>query len=155
MLASPREILWVWPDARIGFACSAAESYGRDRRLFHHVRGLLAARRDDAAAIAEFQAALFPPERILRTNYELARVFMRNVDRATRLPCAAGTSRTTRCLNLYRIARASRLADAWRAAHGVTARQLITRSWQGSGLRRPAVQLRAVPRADSRGLGVR
>jgi len=53
--------------------------YGRDRRLHHHVRGLLfAARGDDRAAIEEFEAAIYSrPAGYTRTNFELARVYLR------------------------------------------------------------------------------
>ena len=40
-------------------ALGAASAYGRDRRLFHHVRGLpLAARGDTAAAASELRGSL-------------------------------------------------------------------------------------------------
>lgn len=51
----------------------------RDRRLHHHVRGLLlVARGDDAAAIDEFRQAMFSPGLgYARTNYEWARALLR------------------------------------------------------------------------------
>jgi len=53
-------------------------AYGRDRRLHHHVRGLLYAargRRDEA--IESFERAIFSPTSgYTRTNYELARVLI-------------------------------------------------------------------------------
>jgi tetratricopeptide (TPR) repeat protein len=57
----------------------AQSAYGRDRRLFHHVRGLAAAARgDDDAAAGEFRASM----RSLRVGYtrsnaELARALLR------------------------------------------------------------------------------
>ncbi len=53
--------------------------YGRDRRLHHHVRGLLlVARGQDSAAVAEFRAAMFSPTiGYTRTNYELGRTLLR------------------------------------------------------------------------------
>ncbi|MEJ2184816.1 MAG: AAA family ATPase [Gemmatimonadota bacterium] len=54
-------------------------AYGRDRLLFHHVRGLLlAARGDDAGAAAEFKAAIVSESQgYTRTNYQLAKVLLR------------------------------------------------------------------------------
>ena len=54
--------------------------YGRDRRLYHHIRGLLfAARGDDAQAISEFQSAVYSLTLgYTRTNYEMARIHLRN-----------------------------------------------------------------------------
>jgi predicted Zn-dependent protease len=52
--------------------------YGRDRRLHHFVRGLLfAARHDDRRAIDELNSAMYAPVGYTRTNYELARVYLR------------------------------------------------------------------------------
>jgi DNA-binding SARP family transcriptional activator len=58
----------------------SGSGFGRDQRLFHHARGLLlAARHDDAGAIAEFQRAVYSLSGgYTRTNYELARLFLRN-----------------------------------------------------------------------------
>ena len=54
--------------------------FGRDRRLHHHVRGLLlAARGRDDDAIAELRRAIHSPNLgYTRTNYELARVLLRD-----------------------------------------------------------------------------
>ncbi len=61
---------------------SAAQSsvFARDRRLDHHVRGLLLVSRGrDDEAIREFEAALYSlPLGYTRTNYELARLYLRN-----------------------------------------------------------------------------
>jgi tetratricopeptide (TPR) repeat protein len=53
--------------------------YARDRKLSHHIRGLLLeARGDWAGAAREFQAAVFSPtEGYTRTNYEWARSLLR------------------------------------------------------------------------------
>jgi DNA-binding SARP family transcriptional activator/TolB-like protein len=57
----------------------AESGYGRDHRLYHHVLGLLlAARGDDAGAIREFRAAIYSlTSGFTRTNYELARIYLR------------------------------------------------------------------------------
>lgn len=99
----------------------AGSFFGRDRRLFHHVRGLLlAARGDDDAAIAEFQAAIYSvPSGYTRTNVELARLFMRdNRPRdavAVLQPIFRGSLDAS---NLYvnRIEAHELLAQAWDAA---------------------------------------
>jgi len=54
-------------------------SYGRDRRLHHHVRGLLlAARGDLEGSAAQFRQAIFSPTGgYTRTNLELGRVLLR------------------------------------------------------------------------------
>ncbi len=54
-------------------------AYGRDRLLFHHVRGLLlAARGDDDDAAAEFRAAMVSKSQgYTRTNFQLAKVLLR------------------------------------------------------------------------------
>jgi len=58
----------------------SGSGFGRDQRLFHHARGLLlAARHDDAGAIAEFQRAVYSLSGgYTRTNYALARLLLRN-----------------------------------------------------------------------------
>ena len=57
----------------------AQSGYGRDQRLAHHVRGLaLAARGDDATAIAEFRASIRSLSLgYTRTNAEMARALLR------------------------------------------------------------------------------
>lgn len=58
----------------------AQSGYGRDRRLYHHVRGvLLAARGDDGGAINELKSAIYSlTDGYTRTNYELARLYLRD-----------------------------------------------------------------------------
>ena len=53
--------------------------YGRDRRLYHHIRGLLlTARGDEPGAIAEFRAAIYSlTGGYSRTAYELAALLLR------------------------------------------------------------------------------
>lgn len=60
-------------------AFTASSGYGRDRRLFHHIRGLLlAVRGDDDGAIAEFRSAIYSlTNGYTRTSYELARALLR------------------------------------------------------------------------------
>ncbi len=55
-----------------------ASSYGRDRRLHHHIRGLVAeARGQYDVAAGEFERAIFSPTLgYTRTNYELAKVYL-------------------------------------------------------------------------------
>ena len=58
----------------------AASVFARDQRLYHHVLGrLYAARGDDARAVTEFQSAIYSTTLgYTRTNYELARLHLRN-----------------------------------------------------------------------------
>ena len=99
-----------------------AESiYGRDRRLYHHVRGLLlAARGDDAGAINELKSGIYSlTEGFTRTNYELAKVYLR--DRRPRdavavlQPVFRGTLESSN-LYLNRTEAHELLAQAWDAA---------------------------------------
>jgi len=140
----------------------SGSGYGRDRRLFHHVRGLLlAARRDDAAAIAEFQAAIYSlTSGYTRTNYELARVFLRNnrprdaiavLQPAFRGPLDASN------LYLNRTELHELLADAWTAAHrpdsAAAHYSIVARVWASGD---PAFKLRAdSARRKLAALGVR
>jgi predicted Zn-dependent protease len=59
-------------------ALGEASGYGRDRRLYHYVRGLLlAARGDDAGAIDELKSAVYSlTVGFTRVNYMLARVYL-------------------------------------------------------------------------------
>jgi tetratricopeptide (TPR) repeat protein/TolB-like protein len=104
-------------------ALGGGSGYGRDQRLFHHVRGLLlAARHDDAGAIAEFQAAIYSPSGgYTRTNYELARILLRDSrprDAVAILQPALRGSLDASNLYVSRIELHERLAQAWEAAGG-------------------------------------
>jgi len=99
-----------------------AESvYGRDQRLHHYIRGLLlAARGDDAGAISELKSGIYSlTEGYTRTNYELARVYLR--DRRPReaiavlQPALRGTLEASN-LYLNRTEIHELLAQAWDAA---------------------------------------
>jgi tetratricopeptide (TPR) repeat protein len=99
----------------------SGSSYGRDRRLFHHVRGLLlAARHDDPEAITEFQSAIYSRSGgYTRTNLELARVFMRDSrprDAVAILQPALRGSLDASNLYVNRTELHERLAQAWDAA---------------------------------------
>jgi DNA-binding SARP family transcriptional activator/TolB-like protein len=115
--------------------------YGRDRRLYHHVRGLLAmARGDDRTAIQELRAAIYSlPAGYTRTNYELARVYLRdkrpNDAIAVLQPVLRGALDASN-LYLNRIELQERLAEAWDAAGGRDSAaahyEVVARAW-GSG----------------------
>jgi tetratricopeptide (TPR) repeat protein len=95
--------------------------YGRDRRLHHHVRGLLAmARGDDRTAIEEFRAAIYSVTAgYTRTNYDLARVYLRqhrpNDAIAVLQPVLRGALDASN-LYLNRIELQELLAQAWDSA---------------------------------------
>ena len=101
-----------------------AESiYGRDQRLYHHVRGLLlAARGDDVGAINELKSGIYSlTEGFTRTNYELARVYLRarrpREAIAVLQPVFRGTLEASN-LYLNRTEAHELLAQAWDAAGG-------------------------------------
>ena len=116
----------------------AESAYGRDRRLYHHVRGLLlAARGDDIGAISELKSGIYSlTEGYTRTNYELARVYLR--DRRARdaiavlQPVLRGTLEASN-LYLNRTEVHELLAQAWDAAgvrdSAVAHYALVTKSW--------------------------
>ena len=99
----------------------AESAYGRDQRLYHHVRGLLfAARGDDVGAISELKSAIYSlTEGYTRTNFELARIYMH--DRRPRdavavlQPVLRGTLEASN-LYLNRTEVHELLAQAWDAA---------------------------------------
>jgi predicted Zn-dependent protease len=101
-------------------ALGERSGFGRDRLLHRYVRGLLfAARGDDDAAITELKAAIFAPTTgFTRTNFELARVYLRaNRPRdaiAVLQPALRGSLDAS---NLYvsRTELHERLAQAWDA----------------------------------------
>jgi len=97
--------------------------YGRDRRLYHHVRGLLlAARGDDRAATDELRSAVYSINAgYTRTNFELARLYLRDgrardaiavLQPALRGPLDASN------LYLNRIELQELLAQAWDSVGG-------------------------------------
>ncbi len=62
------------------FGLGQQSGFGRDSRLFHHVRGLLLrARGRDVEAINEFRSAIYAPTfGYTRTNLQLAQLYLRN-----------------------------------------------------------------------------
>jgi DNA-binding SARP family transcriptional activator/tetratricopeptide (TPR) repeat protein/TolB-like protein len=118
-------------------ALGAMSGYGRDRRLYHYVRGLLlAARGDNAAAIAEFRAAIYSLNGYTRINRELATVLLRDHRArdaiAVLQPALHGPIEAE---NLYvnRVEIHELLARAWEAvgvADSAAAHyQLVARAW--------------------------
>ena len=116
----------------------ATSGFARDQRLYHHVLGRLAAARgDDARAVTEFQQAIYSTTLgYTRTNYELARVHLR--DRRPRAAIALLQSALRGPLdasNLYvsRTELHELLAQAWDAAgvkdSAVAHYQRVARSW--------------------------
>ena len=119
-------------------ALGAGSAFGRDRRLHHHVRGLLmAARGDNAAAVRAYRSAVYSlPRGYTRTNYELARVLL-HLGRpreaiAVLQPALRGSLQAS---NLYvsRIEVHEALAQAWDSAGGrdsaVAHYQIVARAW--------------------------
>jgi tetratricopeptide (TPR) repeat protein len=132
-----------------------ASGYGRDRRLHHHVRGLmLVARGDDEAAVAEFRRAVFTwSYGYTRTNYELARALLR-LGRAAEAvaalqPALRGGLEGS---NLYvtRTELHELLAQAWDAAGGLDSAaahyRIVARAWHRAD---PLLQVRRA-RAEAR-----
>jgi tetratricopeptide (TPR) repeat protein/TolB-like protein len=102
-------------------ALGAQSFYGRDQRLHHHARGLLlAARGDDAGAVIELKSAIYSlTEGFTRTNYELARVYLRDGRPkdaiAVLQPALRGTLESSN-IYLNRTEIHELLAQAWDAA---------------------------------------
>jgi DNA-binding SARP family transcriptional activator/TolB-like protein len=112
--------------------------YGRDRRLHHYVRGLLfTARGDDAAAIREFRAAIYSMNTgFTRTNYQLARVYLRDKRPRDAIAVLQPTLRgALEASNLYlnRTEIHEMLAQAWDAAgvrdSAATHYAWVTKAW--------------------------
>jgi DNA-binding SARP family transcriptional activator/TolB-like protein len=102
-------------------ALGEESGYGRDRRLHHYVRGLLlSARGDDAKAISEFRAAIYSMNTgFTRTNYQLARVYLRDKRPRDAIAVLQPTLRgALEASNLYlnRTEIHEMLAQAWDAA---------------------------------------
>ena len=111
-----------------------ASGYGRDRRLHHHVRGLLlAARGLDDEAVDEFRRAMISPTHgYTRTNYELARLHMRRGrgrDAVAVLQPALRGSIEASNLYLMRTEVHELLARAWELAGGTGARDSAATHW--------------------------
>jgi tetratricopeptide (TPR) repeat protein len=99
----------------------AESGFGRDHRLYHHVLGLLvAARGDDAGAITEFKSAIYSlTGGFTRTNYELARAYLRSRrprDAVAVLQPALRAGLESSNLYLARTDAHELLAQAWDAA---------------------------------------
>ena len=122
-------------------ASGARSGYGRDQRLHHHVRGLLlAARRQDDAAVEEYRRAIYSINQgYTRTNFALATVLMRQrkwsdaiavLQPALRSPLEASNYYVTRT-ELHEL-----LAQAWEAMPGPAARDsavahytIVAKAW--------------------------
>jgi len=103
-------------------ALGAVSGFGRDRQLHHYVRGLLlVARHDDSGAVAEFQQAIVSRNfGYTRTNYELARAFMRlnrPADAVAALQPALRGSVESSNLYVTRTELHELLAQAWDSAN--------------------------------------
>lgn len=102
-------------------ALGERSGFGRDRLLHHYVRGLLlAARGSDNASIDELKAAMFAPTTgFTRTNFELARLYLRvkrPKDAVAILQPALRGSIDASNLYVSRTELHERLAQAWDAA---------------------------------------
>ena len=112
--------------------------YGRDRRLHHHIRGLLlAARGDDAGAIDEFRQAIYSiTAGYTRTNLELAKAYLRQRrphDAIAVLQPALRGSIEAQNLFVNRIELHALLAEAWDRAGGSDSAaahyRVVARTW--------------------------
>ena len=122
-------------------ALGASSAYARDRRLYHHVLGrLYAARGDDARAATEFQQAIYSVTLgYTRTNYELARVHLRNRrprEAVALLQSALRGSIDASNLFVSRTELDELLAQAWDAAGAKDSAaahyEIVARSWNGA-----------------------
>ena len=115
--------------------------YGRDRRLHHHIRGLLlVARGDDAGAAAEFRQAIFSlTSGYTRTNLELAKIYLRQRRPREAIAVLQPTLRgSIEAENLY--------------VNRVELHELLARAWDAAGVRdSAAAHYRVVARAWSAG----
>jgi DNA-binding SARP family transcriptional activator/Flp pilus assembly protein TadD len=116
----------------------ARSGFGRDRRLHHHIRGLLlVARGDTAAAIAEFREAIFSlSSGYTRTNLELAKIYLRQGrprEAVAVLQPALRGSIEAHNLYVNRTELQDLLARAWDAAgvrdSAVAHYQVVARAW--------------------------
>jgi hypothetical protein len=131
----------------------AKSANGRDRRLVHHLRGLLAeSRADDATAVREFRSAIYSmTEGYVRTNEELARVLLRLNRASEAVPLLQASVRgNVEASALYRNRTESEalLAEAFaRSGARDSARvhyQIVATRWMGGD---PAYRQRAVDAA--------
>ncbi|HEU4764374.1 MAG TPA: hypothetical protein VFT93_01845 [Candidatus Eisenbacteria bacterium] len=118
----------------------AKSGYGRDRRLHHHIRGLLlVARGDDAGAIDEFRQAIYSVTAgYTRTNLELAKAYLRERrprDAIAVLQPALRGSIEAQNLFVNRIELHALLAEAWNRAGGSDSAaahyRVVARTWAG------------------------
>jgi predicted Zn-dependent protease len=119
-------------------ALGEESGYGRDRRLHHYVRGLLySARGNDSAAISELRAAIYSVNAgFTRTNYQLARVYLRDKRPRDAIAVLQPTLRgALEASNLYlnRTEIHEMLAQAWDAAgvrdSAVAHYAWVTKAW--------------------------
>jgi tetratricopeptide (TPR) repeat protein len=113
----------------------AAVLFERDRRLHHHILGLLlAARGHDDEAIAEFREAIFSPNMgYTRTNFEAARVYLRRGRPREAIAVVQPALRgSLEASNLYitRTELHELLARAWEALGGAAARDSAAAHWK-------------------------
>ena len=115
-------------------ALGQASGFGRDRRLHHHVRGLLLAARglDDEAVEALRRAIISPTSGYTRTNYELARLHLRRGRGreavAVLQPALRGSIEASNFF-LMRTEVHELLAQAWEMAGGAGARDSAVAHW--------------------------
>jgi DNA-binding SARP family transcriptional activator/tetratricopeptide (TPR) repeat protein len=137
------------PLADLVQSLGARSGYGRDRRLHHHIRGLLlVARGDDAAAINEFRQAIYSlTGGYTRTNLELADAYLRMrrpLDAIAVLQPALRGSIEAQNLFVNRIEIHDRLAQAWqragRADSAAAHYRVVARAWAAGD---PAFRVRA------------
>ena len=122
-------------------ALGERSGFGRDRLLHRYVRGLLlAARGSDAASIDELKAAIFAPTTgFTRTNYELARLYLRTKrpqDAIAVLQPALRGSLDASNLYVSRTELHERLAQAWDAAGNADSAAAhyawVTKAWSST-----------------------
>jgi tetratricopeptide (TPR) repeat protein len=127
----------------------AKSGYGRDRRLHHHIRGLLlVARGDDAGAIDEFRQGIYSiTAGYTRTNLELARAYLRQSrprDAIAVLQPALRGSIEAQNLFVNRTELHELLARAWQVAgrpdSAVAHYRVVARAWAAGD---PAFRARA------------
>jgi DNA-binding SARP family transcriptional activator/tetratricopeptide (TPR) repeat protein len=125
-----------------------ASGLGRDRRLYHHVRGLwLAAQGDDEGAVVEFRRSILSRNfGYTRTNYELARALLRlgrPAEAVAALQPALRGSVDESNLYVTRSELHELLAEAWAAAGRLDSAgvhyRMVAAAWRRAD---PALRLR-------------